>query len=180
MRRPWPTRSCNLSIGLRLTFSRHPGWFCAKSCACRPLSSRKNRFSAIRPQAFCRPHDTRAPARSGCHARYTAPAGNRACAFGGGFRFGCQSLFEAGALQKTALQPSLTRPRPDPNFARVQLTPDQEGVATALADAVAQQDFGVHVLDGVTGSAKRKFISKRLRARLKPAGRRLFYCRKYR
>ena len=65
-----------------------------------------------------------------------------------------KGLFEAGALQKTALQPSLTRPRPDPNFARVQLTPDQEGVATALADAVAQQDFGVHVLDGVTGSGK--------------------------
>ena len=73
-------------------------------------------------------------------------------------------------MQKTALQPSLTRPRPDPNFARVQLTPDQERVATALADAVAQQDFGVHVLDGVTGSGKTEVYFEAI-ARALEAGR---------
>ncbi|MEC9140016.1 MAG: primosomal protein N', partial [Pseudomonadota bacterium] len=81
-----------------------------------------------------------------------------------------QGLFEAGALQKTALQPSLSRPRPDPNFARVQLTPDQEGVAMALAVAVAQQDFGVHVLDGVTGSGKTEVYFEAI-ARALEAGR---------
>ncbi|MEC8578742.1 MAG: primosomal protein N', partial [Pseudomonadota bacterium] len=81
-----------------------------------------------------------------------------------------KGLFEAGALQKTALQPSLTRPRPDPNFARVQLTPDQERVATALADAVAKQDFGVHVLDGVTGSGKTEVYFEAI-ARALEAGR---------
>ncbi|MFL2946229.1 MAG: primosomal protein N' [Parvibaculales bacterium] len=81
-----------------------------------------------------------------------------------------KGLFEAGALQKTALQPSLTRPRPDPNFARLQLTPDQGCVATALADAVAQQDFGVHVLDGVTGSGKTEVYFEAI-ARALEAGR---------
>ena len=65
-----------------------------------------------------------------------------------------KGLLDGGALQKTALQPSSTDPRPDPNFARVELTSDQNGVATALAHAVTQQDFSVHVLDGVTGSGK--------------------------
>ena len=81
-----------------------------------------------------------------------------------------KGLLESGALQKTALQPSLSRPRPDPNFARVQLTLDQEGVATALADAVAQQDFGVHVLDGVTGSGKTEVYFEAI-ARALEAGR---------
>ncbi|MEC8133116.1 MAG: DEAD/DEAH box helicase family protein, partial [Pseudomonadota bacterium] len=81
-----------------------------------------------------------------------------------------KGLFEAGALQKTALRPSFTRFRPDPNFARVQLTLDQEGVATALADAVAQQDFGVHVLDGVTGSGKTEVYFEAI-ARALEAGR---------
>ena len=90
-----------------------------------------------------------------------------------------KGLFEAGALQKTALQPSLTSSA-RPKFARVQLTPDQEGVATALADAVAQQDFGVHVLDGVTGSGKTEVYFEAIARALEAAGRRLFCCRKYR
>lgn len=65
-----------------------------------------------------------------------------------------KGLFEVGALVKSPLNSATAVGQPDPKLARLQLTPDQSAVATTLADAVKQQDFGVHVLDGVTGSGK--------------------------
>tara|TARA_A100001015_G_scaffold39370_1_gene43249 strand:- start:1801 stop:3960 length:2160 start_codon:yes stop_codon:yes gene_type:complete len=65
-----------------------------------------------------------------------------------------KGLFEVGALVKSPLNSATAVGQPDPKLARLQLTPDQSAVATTLADAVKQQDFGAHVLDGVTGSGK--------------------------
>ena len=65
-----------------------------------------------------------------------------------------KGLHEAGSLAKTELATTGSERGPDPQMVGVALSPAQQEVAIALGTAVAAQTFGVHLLDGVTGSGK--------------------------
>ncbi len=65
-----------------------------------------------------------------------------------------RGLVAAGALVATTLPEFAPFAMPDPDFAPVELGPDQARVAAALRAAVAAGNFSAHLLDGVTGSGK--------------------------
>src|ERR1700742_1694886 len=65
-----------------------------------------------------------------------------------------RGLVTAGALVATTLPEFTPFAPPDPEFAPVTLGADQQGAAAALRDAVTEEKFSVHLLDGVTGSGK--------------------------
>ena len=70
-------------------------------------------------------------------------------------------LVDEGTLAAEAMPRDLAPPPPDPFFAEPDFSPEQRIAADAMKDLVAKNEFQVALLDGVTGSARRKFISKR-------------------
>ncbi len=62
-------------------------------------------------------------------------------------------LADAGALRRIETAP-MPPPRPDPSAAAFNLSDEQEAAADVLRRAVRDRMFGIHVLDGVTGSGK--------------------------
>ncbi len=75
----------------------------------------------------------------------------RAAAAGAGV---VKGLAKAGALIEVALVVEDAPPRPDPERAGVDLSPDQAAAAGRLCESVAEGEFSVSLLDGVTGSGK--------------------------
>jgi primosomal protein N' (replication factor Y) len=65
-----------------------------------------------------------------------------------------RGLIEAGALAATELPEFAPLPSPDPAFASVTLSLEQEAAARSLKAAVAARRFSAALLDGVTGSGK--------------------------
>jgi primosomal protein N' (replication factor Y) len=65
-----------------------------------------------------------------------------------------RGLVTAGALIPTELPEFAPFKNPDAAFAVPQLNGDQAAAAKTLRDAVAEQKFSAHLLDGVTGSGK--------------------------
>jgi primosomal protein N' (replication factor Y) len=65
-----------------------------------------------------------------------------------------RGLISAGALVATTLPEFAPFTPPDPDFAPVELSGEQQRTAAALRDAVTAQGFSAHLLDGVTGSGK--------------------------
>jgi len=63
-------------------------------------------------------------------------------------------LAAQGVLETVLLPPSPVVAKPDPDYARPELTPDQAAAAKALAASVAEGGFSVTLMDGVTGSGK--------------------------
>jgi primosomal protein N' (replication factor Y) len=79
-------------------------------------------------------------------------------------------LVEDGALEAVALPPEPFAPRPEPDFGRRALEPDQAGAAGALAAAVEARAFKTFLLEGVTGSGKTEVYFEAVAAALR-AGR---------
>ena len=65
-----------------------------------------------------------------------------------------RGLVTAGALVPTELPEFAPFKQPDAGFAEPKLNGDQAAAARTLRDAVAEQKFSAHLLDGVTGSGK--------------------------
>ncbi|MGF7147936.1 primosomal protein N' (replication factor Y) [Sphingomonas zeicaulis] len=65
-----------------------------------------------------------------------------------------RGLVKAGAIEAVEVSVDDPYPRPDPGFARPELSPEQARVAGTLADAVSAHGFQTFLLDGVTGSGK--------------------------
>ncbi|WP_443971956.1 primosomal protein N' [Sphingobium sp. CR28] len=65
-----------------------------------------------------------------------------------------RGLVKQGALAAIEVSTDTPFPEPDPDFATVDLTPEQESAAGALVSAVAARAFKPILLDGVTGSGK--------------------------
>ncbi len=63
-------------------------------------------------------------------------------------------LVDEGTLEPVALAPVPVAARPDPEHAVTALSDDQSAAAAALRTAVAEHDFSVTLLEGVTGSGK--------------------------
>ncbi|OYY13044.1 MAG: primosomal protein N' [Rhizobiales bacterium 35-68-8] len=63
-------------------------------------------------------------------------------------------LIDDGVLETVVLPPEPAAELPDPAFAVPSLSPAQAEAAAVLRAAVAARAFGVHLLDGVTGSGK--------------------------
>lgn len=59
-----------------------------------------------------------------------------------------------GVFETTFLPPRPVVAPPDPVFSRADLTPDQAAAAAVLRESVEAGDFGVTLIDGVTGSGK--------------------------
>jgi primosomal protein N' (replication factor Y) len=65
-----------------------------------------------------------------------------------------RGLIQAGALVATTLPEFLPFTPPDPDFAPVELSTEQQQTAASLRQAVADHGFSANLLDGVTGSGK--------------------------
>ena len=63
-------------------------------------------------------------------------------------------LVDEGTLETVALPPQSAASEPDPDFAPVELEPEQMVAALALEETVAKAEFSVTLLEGVTGSGK--------------------------
>ncbi len=63
-------------------------------------------------------------------------------------------LLDEGTLEAVALPAEPVAPRPDPDFAAPDLSPDQRAAADALSAAVREDAFSATLLEGVTGSGK--------------------------
>jgi primosomal protein N' (replication factor Y) len=79
-------------------------------------------------------------------------------------------LLEEGALESVAAPPEPFAPRPDPDFGRRPLEPDQAAAAGALVAAVEARAFKTFLLEGVTGSGKTEVYFEAVSAALR-AGR---------
>ena len=65
-----------------------------------------------------------------------------------------RGLAAVGLIQPALLPRGLAFPRPLPDFAPPELRPEQADAAAALSEAVRSRQFGVTLLEGVTGSGK--------------------------
>lgn len=65
-----------------------------------------------------------------------------------------KGLAEQGALVATPLPPEKPGPKPAPDLALPELTPDQKVAAEALIESVAARAYAPILLEGVTGSGK--------------------------
>ncbi len=65
-----------------------------------------------------------------------------------------RGLVKAGAIEGVEVDLDTPFPRPRPDFAPPQLSPEQAAAATTLREAVATRAFTPFLLDGVTGSGK--------------------------
>src|SRR6202166_1838102 len=63
-------------------------------------------------------------------------------------------LVDEGTLETLVLPPEPVAEKPDPDFAATDFSADQAAAAAALKATVAQGDYAVTLLDGVTGSGK--------------------------
>ena len=63
-------------------------------------------------------------------------------------------LIDEGTLETLVLPPEPVAEKPDPDFAVTDFSADQAVAAAALKTTVAQGDYSVTLLDGVTGSGK--------------------------
>ena len=63
-------------------------------------------------------------------------------------------LIDEGTLETLVLPPEPVAEKPDPDFAVTDFNADQAAAAAALKATVAQSDYSVTLLDGVTGSGK--------------------------
>src|ERR1700730_11726710 len=63
-------------------------------------------------------------------------------------------LIDEGTLETLVLPPEPVAEKPDPDFAATDFSADQAAAAAELKAAVAQGDYSVKLLDGVTGSGK--------------------------
>src|SRR3984893_11327021 len=63
-------------------------------------------------------------------------------------------LIDEGTLETLVLPPEPVAEKPDPDFAVTDFSADQAAAAAALKATVAQGDYSVTLLDGVTGSGK--------------------------
>jgi primosomal protein N' (replication factor Y) len=63
-------------------------------------------------------------------------------------------LIDEGTLETLVLPPAPVAEKPDPDFAVTDFSADQAAAAAALKATVAQGDYSVTLLDGVTGSGK--------------------------
>jgi primosomal protein N' (replication factor Y) (superfamily II helicase) len=63
-------------------------------------------------------------------------------------------LVDEGTLEALPLPKAMPQPPPDPDFAVPDFSPEQKVGAEAMRALAAKQDFGVALLDGVTGSGK--------------------------
>ena len=65
-----------------------------------------------------------------------------------------RGLVKAGALEPVEVPLDAIFPSPDPDHARIDLSPEQSAAANELTDAVKARSFAPIMLDGVTGSGK--------------------------
>lgn len=65
-----------------------------------------------------------------------------------------RGLEKAGALDSSQVSPFADITRPDPDFAKVDLSDNQDAVSEKLVHAVRDSVFQTYLLDGVTGSGK--------------------------
>ncbi|MCE1235580.1 MAG: primosomal protein N' [Hyphomicrobiales bacterium] len=79
-------------------------------------------------------------------------------------------LIAQGTLEEVWLPPGRPPANPDPDHGGKPLGPDQRAAADALVEAIAAGGFGVHLLDGVTGSGKTEVYFEAVAAAAK-AGR---------
>jgi primosomal protein N' (replication factor Y) len=63
-------------------------------------------------------------------------------------------LVDEGTLEAVPLPKAMPQPAPDPQFAVPEFSPEQLKGAEAMRAFAAKEDFGVALLDGVTGSGK--------------------------
>jgi primosomal protein N' (replication factor Y) len=63
-------------------------------------------------------------------------------------------LIDEGALETVVLPPEPVAQKPNPDFVQTDLTAEQRAAAIALKATVAEGDYSVTLLDGVTGSGK--------------------------
>ena len=80
-----------------------------------------------------------------------------------------RGLVTAGALIPTELPEFAPFKQPEARFAKPTLNGDQAAAAKALRDAVAQEKFSAHLLDGVTGSGKTEVYFEAIAAALEQA-----------
>jgi primosomal protein N' (replication factor Y) len=63
-------------------------------------------------------------------------------------------LVDEGTLEAAPLPKAMPQPAPDPEFAAPDFSPEQLSAAVAMRAFAAKEEFGVALLDGVTGSGK--------------------------
>src|SRR5687767_7416429 len=63
-------------------------------------------------------------------------------------------LVDEGTLEVLALPKAMPAPPPDPDFAIPDFSPEQRAAAEAMRAFAKKEEFGVALLDGVTGSGK--------------------------
>ncbi|MZR29434.1 primosomal protein N' [Sneathiella litorea] len=78
-----------------------------------------------------------------------------------------KGLAEKGVLETVDLPAESPIEVPDGQFAEVELSPDQVSAANFLASAVGSHEFGVSLLEGVTGSGKTEVYFEAIAACLK-------------
>jgi primosomal protein N' (replication factor Y) len=83
------------------------------------------------------------------------------------------ALIDDGALEPLALPPPRAAETPDPDFARPDLSPDQERAARLLGEAVAAGAFKPILLEGVTGSGKTEVYFEAVAQALREGGQAL-------
>jgi len=65
-----------------------------------------------------------------------------------------EGLVDEGTLETVVLPPESVAEKPNPDFARSDFSVDQRAAAAALNTTLAESDYSVTLLDGVTGSGK--------------------------
>ncbi len=64
------------------------------------------------------------------------------------------ALVDEGTLEVLPLPKAMPAPPPDPEFARPDFSPDQQAAVETMRTFAQREEFGVALLDGVTGSGK--------------------------
>ncbi|WP_048644829.1 primosomal protein N' [Nitratireductor soli] len=78
-----------------------------------------------------------------------------------------EGLREQGVFEAVSIPPQPVVAAPDPEFAKPELTPDQEAAAVRLREKAGADAFSVTLIDGVTGSGKTEVYFEAIAAALK-------------